>query len=630
MKKYDFSGWVTRNDLKCSDGRTIRKDAFKHNDGQIVPLVWNHQHNDPENVLGQVLLQNRDEGVYGLGFFNDTERAQNVKMMVAHGDIVAMSIWANQLKQRGGDVMHGDIKEVSLVLAGANPGAYIDCPIAHSEDVEDGEATIYTGEEISLYHSAKDDKEEEEEKKSKDEKTEEDNSEKTESEDKKDVPKEKEEKESVIDIINTMSEKQQNAMYILIYELMAEKEEKKDENLKHSDEGGYKSMKHNVFDNKENNDVGVLSHSAQEEILKMAKTSTVGTFKTAMAIYADEHNDELKHGIDEIEKLFPDYKDVHPGAPELLERDQSWVGTLMNKAKKSPISRVRTRQADARANEIRAKGYNNRTSKKTVSKNLKLIMRTTDPQTVYRRDELHRDDVVDITDFDVVAYQKVIMRHNLEEDVALAALIGDGREDTDPDKIHENHIRSVWNDDELYTIHWDVDIAAMEKKLQGTNTDAYFGEEYIYAEAVVTAALYSREQYKGKGIPDFYCDPHVLNMMLLARDMNGRRIYDSKDDLIKALNVGSIETVEQMAGRTRTTESGDTKKLLGIFVNMGNYQFGSTKGGEITNFEDFDIDFNRYKYLMETRLSGALTEIKSAIALEIPVAKGNTEPEGDE
>lgn len=345
-----------------------------------------------------------------------------------------------------------------------------------------------------MYHSAKDDKEEEEEKKSEDEKKE--------SEDKKNIPEKKEDKESVIDIINTMSEKQQNAMYILISELMAEKEEKKEENLKHSDKGGYETMKHNVFDNKENNDVDVLSHSAQVEILNIAKSSSVGSLKTAMAIYADEHNNELKHGIDDIEKLFPDFKDVHPGAPELLERDQSWIGTMMNKVRKSPISRIRTRQADARAEEIRAKGYNNRTDKKTVSKNLKLIMRTTDPQTVYRRDELHRDDVTDITDFDVVAYQKTVMRHNLEEDVALAALIGDGREDTDKDKIHENHIRSVWNDDELYTIHYDVDISAMEKKLQGTNTNANFGEEYIYAEAVVAAALYSREQYKGKGTPD--------------------------------------------------------------------------------------------------------------------------------
>ena len=615
MANHDFSGWTTRNDLRCSDGRTIKRDAFKHNDGQTVPLVWNHQHKDPENVLGHVLLENREEGVYGYGFFNDTPLAQKVKLMVAHGDITAMSIWANQLKQKNGDVMHGDIKEVSLVLAGANPGAFIDCPIAHSDDAEEAEAIIYTDESIALSHAEKED---EEKKEKSEEKSEE-------------AKEEKEEKvETIGEIFDTLTDKQKTAVYAIVGEALAEKDSKKkdDEKVEHSDEGGHTTMKNNVFDKADRNAEGVLSHAAQMEILEMAKSSSVGSLKAAMAIYAAENADTLKHGIDEIELLFPEYKDVHPGAPELIERDQSWVATLMKKAHKSPISRVRTRQADARANDLRAKGYNNRREAKALSGNLKLIMRTTDPQTVYRRDELHRDDIVDITDFDVVAYQKVVMRHNLEEDIALAALIGDGREDTDPDKIHENHIRSIWNDEEMYTIHYDVDIKAMEKKLQGTNTDAYFGEEYIYAEAVVAAALYSREQYKGKGLPDFYCDPHVLNVMLLARDMNGRRIYDSKEDLKKALNVGSIETVEQMAGKTRTTEDGDVKKLLGIFVNMGNYQFGSTKGGEITNFEDFDIDFNKYKYLMETRLSGALVEIKSAIALEIPVTEA--EPTGYE
>lgn len=615
MANHDFSGWTTRNDLRCSDGRTIKRDAFKHNDGQTVPLVWNHQHKDPENVLGHVLLENREEGVYGYGFFNDTPLAQKVKLMVAHGDITAMSIWANQLKQKNGDVMHGDIKEVSLVLAGANPGAFIDCPIAHSDDAEEAEAIIYTDESIALSHAEKED---EEKKEKSEEKSEE-------------VKEEKEEKvETIGEIFDTLTDKQKTAVYAIVGEALAEKDSKKkdDEKVEHSDEGGHTTMKNNVFDNADRKAEGVLSHAAQMEILEMAKSSSVGSLKAAMAIYAAENADTLKHGIDEIELLFPEYKDVHPGAPELIERDQSWVATLMKKARKSPISRVRTRQADARANELRAKGYNNRKEAKALSGNLKLIMRTTDPQTVYRRDELHRDDIVDITDFDVVAYQKVIMRHNLEEDIALAALIGDGREDTDPDKIHENHIRSIWNDEEMYTIHVDVDIEAAKAELQGTETGAHFGENYIYAEAVITAALYSREQYKGKGLPDFYCDPHVLNVMLLARDLNGRRIYDSKEDLKKALNVGSIETVEQMAGKTRTTEDGDVKKLLGIFVNMGNYQFGSTKGGEITNFEDFDIDFNKYKYLMETRLSGALVEIKSAIALEIPVTEA--EPTGYE
>lgn len=602
MAKPDFSGWATRNDLKCTDGRTIRRDAFKHNDGCTVPLVWNHQHKDPENVLGHALLENRDEGVYAHGFFNETPLAQKVKLMVMHGDITAMSIWANQLKQKGGDVMHGDIKEVSLVLAGANPGAYIDCPIAHSDDAENIEAIIYTDDEIVLSHAEEDDKDE----KNKSEKK---------PEDKGDG------EETIGDVINTMTEKQKTAMYAVVGQALAAKESEKkdDEKLKHSDEGGHTTMKQNVFDNKDTNSNGVLSHAAQAEILEMAKTSAVGSLKAAMAIYASEHANELKHGIDEIELLFPEYKDVHPGAPELIERDLSWVGTVMKKARKSPISRVRTRQADARAKELRAKGYNNRKEEKALSGNIKLIMRTTDPQTVYRRDELHRDDIVDITDFDVVAYQKVVMRHNLEEDIALAALIGDGRDDADQDKIHENHIRSIWNDEELYCLHYDVDIEGMRKKLQGTNTNMYFGDEFVYAEAVVTAALYSREKYKGKGLPDFFVDPHTLNMMLLARDRNGRRIYDSVDDLKKALNVGTIETVEQFAGKTRTTEDGDVKQLLGIFVNMSNYQFGSTKGGEITNFEDFDIDFNKYKYLMETRLSGALVEIQSAIALEIPV-----------
>lgn len=378
-------------------------------------------------------------------------------------------------------------------------------------------------------------------------------------------------------------------------------------------------MKHNVFDQTEVKNDSVLTHADQEAIIALAKTSAVGSLKAAMEIYAEDHKDTLAHGIDEIESLFPEYKDVHPGAPELLERDQSWVGLVMRKARKSPYSRIRTRQADARAAELRAKGYNDRKVAKALSGNIKLLMRTTDPQTVYRRDELHRDDIIDIKDFDVVAYQKLVMKHNLEEDIALAALVGDQREDTDPDKIHEAHIRSIWHDEELYTIHADVDIEAAKKELQGTDTDVHFGENYIYAEAIITAALYAREKYKGKGQLDLFCTPHLLNVMLLARDLNGRRIYDSKDDLAKALNVGEIVTVEQFEGLTRTTEEGDTKKLLGLFVNMGNYQFGSTKGGEITNFEDFDIDFNKYKYLMETRLSGALTEVYSAIALEEPV-----------
>ena len=595
MEKYDFSGWATRANLKCSDGRVIMKDAFKHCDGMVVPLVWGHQHDDPQRVLGHALLENREDGVYTYGTFNDTEQGQNAKLLVQHGDVNALSIYANKLKQQGPNVLHGAIREVSLVLAGANPGAFIDSVIMHGEESPE-EAVIYTGEEIELYHAEKAVEEKNEEK----EMAETPNKEKT-----------------VQEVIDSMDEDQKTVLYALVGQALADGEGSK---TKEEDE----KMKHNLFDTDTREETNVLSHSDQKAIIELAKSSGVGSLKAAMEIYAQQNSDAMAHGWDaeDIIDLFPDFKDVHPGAPELLERDQSWVGLVMRKAHKSPISRVRTRQADARANDMRAKGYHDREAAKTLSGDLKLLMRTTDPQTVYRRDELHRDDVIDITDFDVVAYQKVVMKHNLEEDIALAALIGDGREDTDPDKIHENHIRSIWNDEELYTIHADVDIAAAREELQGSNTSANFGENYIYAEAIVTAALYGREKYKGKGQLDFFCTPHLLNVMLLARDLNGRRIYDSKADLAKALNVGEIHTVEQFEGRTRTTKTGGTKKLLGIFVNMANYQFGCTKGGEITNFEDFDIDFNKYKYLMETRLSGALTEVYSAIALEEPVVAG--------
>ena len=618
---YDFAGWATRSNQLCADGRTILPDAFKHHDGEIVPLIWNHQHNDPFAILGKALLHSVDGDIYAYCSFNDTESGNTAKELVQHGDICSLSICANHLKQTPSKgVMHGTIREVSLVVAGANPKARIESVrLMHSEDSDDFEEEIhiYTEESISLMHSDKGTSDElnhanntKEDKEMPDKETKDNTDSKT--------PSDK----TVKDVIDTMTEEQKTVLYAMVGQALEESGamDKKDKN----DEKGGNDMKHNLFENDATQSNDVLTHADQEAILNLAKSSSVGSFKAAMEIYAEQNSDTLTHGIDDIESLFPDYKDINPGAPELIERDQSWVGTVIRKARKSPISRVRTRQADARANEIRAKGYNNREQQKKLSGNLKLIMRTTDPQTVYRRDELHRDDVIDITDFDVVAYQKTIMRHNMEEDIALAALVGDGREDTDPDKIHESHIRSIWHDDELYTIHADVDIEAARAELQGTNTNASFGENYIYAEAIITAALYAREKYKGKGTLDFYCTPHLLNVMLLARDLNGRRIYDSKADLAKALNVGEIFTVEQMEGLTRTTDDREpkTKKLLGIFVNMGNYQFGSTKGGEITNFEDFDIDFNKYKYLMETRLSGALTEIYSAIALEEPVSAG--------
>ena len=593
---YDFCGWATKNDIQCSDGRIIRRDAFKHNDGQSVPLVWNHQHNDPNEVLGHALLQNRNEGVYAYCKFNDTESGKTAKLLVQHGDVDALSIYANQLKQQGPNVMHGNIRELSLVLAGANPGASIQSVIMHGEE-SDEEAVIYTGEHISLKHSDFNDEIESNELSHSKEANMGNNEENINNQNEN-------EEETVADVFNTLTEKQKTVVYALLGEVVGDK-----------NEGGSEEMKHNVFDTDELYEGNVISHADEEAIIGLAKSNSIGSFQDALGMYAE---DNLSHGIDDIESLFPEYKDVKPGAPELINRDQGWVSVVMNKVHKSPISRIRTRQADVRGTDLRAFGYK-KGNEKNVAGNIKLLKRTTDPQTVYRKDALHRDDIVDITDFDVVEYQYQVMKQNLNEEIATAIMIGDGREEGDEYKISEDHIRSIWHDDDLYTIHTDVDIAAAKAELQGTNTGANFGENYIYAEAVITAALYSREQYKGSGTPDFYCTPHLLNVMLLARDLNGRRIYDSKSDLAAALNVGSIYTAEQFVGKTRNDKKGNKKKLLGIFVNLADYQVGATKGGEITRFNQFDIDFNQEKYLIETRLSGALTKVYSAIALEEPV-----------
>lgn len=611
MENYDFSGWATRNDLLCGDGRTIRKNAFKDSDGQTVPLIWNHDHSNQEAVLGHALLENRDDGVYAYCKFNDTAAGENAKKLVMNGDVRSLSIYANKLKQIGKDVIHGAIRELSLVLAGANPGAFIEEVVTHSE--EDGESLIINYDEnaITLFHS---------EPAASVVGTEEITHSEEGKEDTKVAEKETEKKtegeETVADIFNTLNEKQKTVVYAMIGQAIEDAKGSDDEDSK----GGDTTMKHNLFDQDEMQSKATLSHSDEENIIAMAKASNVGSFQTALGIYMEE-NDALQHGYENIEQLFPEYKDVYPGAPELIERDQTWVGEVMRKTHKSPISRIRTRQMDARGADLRAHGYQKKGDEKTVSGNLKLMQRTTDPQTVYRKDSLHRDDIIDITDFDVVNYQYNVMKHNLFEDLALATMVGDLREDGDPDKIQEEHIRPIWKDDELYTIHYDVDIAAAKAELQGTNTGANFGDNYIYAEAIVTAALYSREQYKGSGNLEFYCTPHLLNVMLLARDLNGRRIYDSKADLAKALNVSAIHTAEQFEGLTRTTTDGKKKELLGLFVNLKDYQHGSTKGGEITRFEQFDIDFNLNKYLIETRLSGALTRIKSAIALEMPVTE---------
>lgn len=605
MANYDFHGWATKANLRCSDGRTIMPDAFKHNDGKTVPLVWNHQYNDPSNVLGHALLENRNEGVYAYCTFNDSENGQLGKILVQHGDIKHLSIAANRLKQNGGNVLHGEIREVSLVHAGANPGATITSVIAHSDTgepiVSDDECIIHTGLDFELYHA--------------------DDEQKGDSKVSEDVKKPESEK-TIADVINSMNEEQQNVFYAMVGEAMAnsavEEDEEEDEEAEHS-EGGENYMKHNVFDAKGTTQEIGLSHADQQEILAMAKSSGVGSLKHALEIYAAENEDSLQHGVfEKFEDLFPEYELMKKGAPELLERDQSWIGYVMGKIHKAPFSRIRTRQADARIAELRAKGYQKKGDEKKIGAKIKLLGRTTDPQTVYIKEDMHRDDIIDITEFDAVAYQWNVMRHVLNEELALAALIGDGRDDGDPDKIHPEHIRPIWGDDELYTIHAEVDIAAAKTELQGSNTGANFGDNYVYAEAIIRSALYAKEQYKGSGSLDLFCTPHLLNVMLLARDLNGRRIYDSKADLAAALNVNAIHTVEQFEGKTRTTEGGAQKKLLGLFVNLNDYTFGSTKGGEVTKFEDFDMDFNKYKYLLETRLSGALTKPYSAIALEEP------------
>lgn len=611
MVQYDFSGWATKANLKCSDGRTILKDAFIDNDGQTVPLVWNHQHNRPEEVLGHAMLKNMPEGVYAYCKFNETESGQTAKLLVESGDVNQLSIYANGLKQQGGMVLHGAIKEVSLVLAGANPGAYIDSIIKHGEE-SDEEAIIYTGEDISLCHAdGSEGKGEEKMAESKDDSKEESKS----------VEK------TIKEIYESLNEEQKDAVTAIVGMVIEDyKNDDKEE------KGGEESMKHNVFDNDEQNKSNVISHSDQEAILNMAKNSTVGTFQNALEAYAEDN--ELQHdaissgfvqsGSGNVTTLFPDYKEVRPGAPELITNDQGWVSVVMNKVHKSPISRIRTSQVDIRnIDALRAKGYK-KGKAKSLTGNFNLVRRTTDPQTIYVKNALHRDDILDITDFDYVSYLYNIDRMFLNEELATAIMLGDGREDGDEAKIYPDKIRPIWTDDELYTLHVDLDVEKAKTELQGTGTGTSFGENYIYAEVLINTVLYAREKYKGTGTPDFFLTPHMLNVMLLARDMNGRRIYSSKAELASALNVGNIYTAEQFEGKTRTTSDSKTKKLLGIITNLADYSLGATKGGEITHFTQFDIDFNQEKSLLETRCSGALTRVYSAIAIEEPVS-GSTE-----
>ena len=618
MAKFDFSGWATRNDLLCGDGRTIRKNAFKDNDGKTVPLVWNHDHNDPENVLGHALLENREDGVYAYCTFNDTDAGKAAKKLVQHGDVKSLSIYANRLKQVGGDVVHGTIRELSLVLAGANPGAFIDCVMAHGD--EEAEAMIVGYDEnIMLYHSEDlDDCEDDviEHACGSDKKKKKELEHAANPEEKKEEKKMDNNEKTVADVFNELTEEQKTVVYAMIGQALEDNGVEYDD----EEEGEGKKMKHNLFDN-EYEETNVLTHSDEMAIMNLAKSSGVGSFREALEIYAEQN--ELSHGAidgEVMDALFPDYKDVYPGEPETLTDDQTWIGSVIAGVHKSPISRVRTRQLDARNRRNRAKGYK-KGKYKEEGTNVALLSRTTDPQTIFIKDKLNRDDIIDFTDFDMVNYQWKIMRQTLNVEIATAIMIGDAREEGEEDKISETHVRSIWNDDELYTIHQDLDIKAAKTKLQGTDTGASFGDNYIYAEAIIEAALYSREKYKGSGNLTFYCTPHLLNVMLLARDMNGRRIYSSKADLQAALNVSSIQTVEQFEGLIRTDKELKKHELLGIFVNLADYQVGSTKGGEITKFEQFDIDFNQQKLLLETRISGALTRVQSAIVLEMPVTE---------
>lgn len=623
---YDFSGWATRNDLTCSDGRVIRKDAFKDDDAKTVPLVWQHMHNSPENVLGHAVLYNKDEGVYTYGKFNNSELGEKAKELVVNGDVTALSIYANQLRQRENNVVHGSIKEVSLVLAGANPGASIDnVYISHSDyGVEDErleeEAIMYFDQPIE--HLAHADEEET----------------------KKEAPAAEEGKEQLPEEIEKAlayydklsdEEKEYVDTLVAVTMTMAEDDDSEkaegsdDSEAKHSDEGDT-DMKYNVFEGTENPNVNVLTHSDQAKILDMAKSAKYGSFQAALEAYSEENGlahdsltdvsgfPQVSNNESYVGKLFPEYAEVRPGAPELITNDQGWVGTVMAKVHKSPISRIRTSFVDIRnIDELRAKGYR-KGDKKTIAGNLKLVRRTHDPQTVYVKSELHRDDIVDITDFDYVQYLYNIDRMMLNEELATAILVGDQRDEASAYKIHEEHIRPIWTDDDLYVIHTTMDTGSVD--MPGDDM-AMFGNNYMTAETMINTVLYAREKYKGTGTPDFFISPHMLNVMLLARDLNGRRIYASKAELAAALNVNDIVTVEKFDGLSRTvTEDGSEvkKDLVGIICNLADYSLGSTKGGEITHFTQFDIDFNKQKSLLETRLSGALTRVYSAIVIEKP------------
>lgn len=558
--KYDFSGWATRANLKCSDGRTIMRDAFKQNDGQKVPLVWNHQHDDPNEVLGHALLENREDGVYAYCSLNDTEAGKTAKLLIQHGDISALSIYANQLKQNMSNVVHGNIREVSLVLAGANPGASIQSVIQHGATMED-EAMIYTGEELSIMHS--DDPKPPVEKPEKPEKNTDENG------------------ETIGDIFNTLNEKQKEVVYALIGEAL--------EN--NNSEGGDNTMKHNVFDqSEEQNSENVLSHSEMQTIIEDGKR--FGSLKESFLQHADEY------GIENIEYLFPEAKSLNT-PPDFIKREMGWVQTVMSGVHHTPFSRIKSMFADITADEARARGYMKGKLKKEEV--FGLLKRTTTPTTIYKKQKIDRDDVIDITDFDVVAWLKSEMRMMLEEEMARAILIGDGRLPSSDDKINEQNIRPIWKDEELYTIRGIV---------KGDDSD-----KAALATEFIDQSVRSMTDYRGSGSPTAYMTAEMLTECLLLKDTNGKRIYSNENEVATAMRVSKIVTVPVMNNQTRK-EGSDTYTLQAIIVNLNDYNVGADKGGAINMFDDFDIDYNQQKYLIETRCSGALTKPFSAIVLE--------------
>lgn len=580
MEKYDFSGWATRANLKCSDGRTIMKDAFKDCDGQTVPLVWNHQHNDPLNVLGHALLENRDEGVYAYASFNDTELGREAKKMVEHGDVTALSIYANKLKQQGGNVLHGAIREVSLVLAGANPGAYIDSVMSHGEE-SDEEAVIFTGEDIEMYHA--EEKKDEEKKGEKEPMAEE--AKKPESAENND--------KTVKEVFDSLNEEQKTVVYAIIGQALEDAgvaENKSEENKSEGDE----NMKHNVFENDTKDNT--LIHKDNGEALTHSDVAAV--FADAKR-YGSLKDSALAHGITNIDYLFPEAQTVGD-VPGLISRDMDWVAKFMGKTHKSPFSRIKSIFANITEDEARAKGY--------IKGNLKteevfsLLKRSTTPTTIYKKQKLDRDDIIDITDFDVVNYIKAEMRTMLDEEIARAALVGDGRLGSSDDKINEDNIRPIWTDSDLYTIKTEVSFEANATADQK-------------AKAFIRAAVKARKNYKGSGNPILYTTEDQLTDCLLLEDSMGRVIYETVDKLKTALRVSDIVTVPVMEGLSRTSGA-NTMNLMGIIVNPADYNMGADKGGAVNMFDDFDIDYNQQKYLIETRCSGALTKPYSAIVLE--------------